>query len=257
MQRCGPAPELSFTACSLPQVPSGKPQPLVRKIWLVSFFGVFFFVLLFYFLFKDIRKRLRLSRQSSANCGRSQKQRNAMALRGRCTQPCAGCRCRGPSDRLRAGTGRGGERRPRTPPSGTEVSAGSRGSRTAPTRRRPRFGRDGQAPTLSFSVSSESRPAHRCRPGEPSPGSPGRYPAEQRARLARTSRTPRSAAAPSRAPTARPHLTRRERAVRHGERRPGLPRAGVSARLPRHIGGADPARAVPAAAPRCPAAVPE
>lgn len=180
-----------------------------------------------------------------------------MALRAPCTQPCAGCRCRGPSDRLGAGAGRGGERRPRTPQSGTEVSAGSRGSRTAPMRRRPRFGRDMQVPTRSFSVSSESRPAQCCRPGEPSRGSPGRCPAEQRGRLARTSHTPRSAAAPSGAPTARPHLIRREGAVRRGERRLGLPRAGLSARLPRHIGGADPARAVPAAAARCPAAVPE
>lgn len=258
VQRCGPAPALGFTAWSLPQVPSGKvqPQPRVRKTGL----GFFFFVLIFNFLFKAIKKRLWLSRQSSANCERSQRQRNAMALRAPCTQPCAGCRCRGPSDRLGAGAGRGGERRPRTPQSGTEVSAGSRGSRKAPTRRRTRAGRDGRAPSRSFSASSESRPAQRCRPGEPSPGSPARCPAEQRARLARTSRTPRSAAAPSAArgaPAARPHLTRREVGARRGERRPGLPRAGVSARLPRHIGGADPARAVPAAAPRCPAAVPE
>lgn len=219
--------------------------------WLGVWF--FFFLVFLNSLFKAITKLLWLSRQSSANCERSQGQRNAMALRAPCTQPCAGCRCRGPSDRLGAGAGRGGERRPRTPQSGTEVSAGSRGSRKAPTRLRPRVGR---VPTRSFSASSESRPAQRCRPGEPSPGSPARCPAERRARLARTSRTPRSAAAPSAArgaPAARPHLTRRE----GGVRRPGLPRAGVSARLPRHIGGADPARAVPAAAPRCPAAVPE
>lgn len=48
---CGPAPALGFTAWSLPQIPSGKvqPQPLVRKIWL----GFCFFVLIFYFLFKN------------------------------------------------------------------------------------------------------------------------------------------------------------------------------------------------------------
>lgn len=227
-----------------------------HNLWCERFgwvFVFFFFLVFLNSLFKAITKLRWLSRQSSANCERSQGQRNAMALRAPCTQPCAGCRCRGPSDRLGAGAGRGGERRPRTPQSGTEVSAGSRGSRKAPTRLRPRVGR---VPTRSFSASSESRPAQRCRPGEPSPGSPARCPAERRARLARTSRTPRSAAAPSAArgaPAARPHLTRRE----GGVRRPGLPRAGVSARLPRHIGGADPARAVPAAAPRCPAAVPE
>ncbi|RLV96406.1 hypothetical protein DV515_00012669 [Chloebia gouldiae] len=37
-----------------------------------------------------IKKRLWLSRQNSANCERSQRQRNAMALRARRTQPCAG-----------------------------------------------------------------------------------------------------------------------------------------------------------------------